>query len=147
MRNAQRDISIFRGALPPADSVSLAAQLLGQLTSPSQAAIKAEMRQRLQETLDNMDPVDREVIALRHFEQLTSDLVARTQLCVEMLLEDALLGWDRIDNILMVGGSSRMPQVTRMLAELSGKAPAHVPTCRRSLADLGRPGTSMRNLK
>lgn len=77
MRNAQRDISVFRGALPRADSVSLAAQLLGQLTSPSQAAIKAEMRQRLQETLDNMDPVDREVIALRHFEQLTSEETAR----------------------------------------------------------------------
>lgn len=77
MRNAQRDISVFRGALPRADSVSLAAQLLGQLTSPSQAAIKAEMRQRLQETLDNMDPLDREVIALRHFEQLTSQETAR----------------------------------------------------------------------
>jgi molecular chaperone DnaK len=57
------------------------------------------------------------------FEQLTADLLARTQLCVEMLLEDALLGWDRIDNILLVGGSSRMPQVSRMLAEISGKAP------------------------
>lgn len=77
MRNAQRDISVFRGELPRADSVSLAAQLLGQLTSPSQAAIKAEMRQRLQETLDNMDPLDREVIALRHFEQLTSQETAR----------------------------------------------------------------------
>ncbi|MCB9849473.1 MAG: Hsp70 family protein [Phycisphaerales bacterium] len=62
-------------------------------------------------------------VSRQRFEQLTSDLLARTQLCVEMLLEDALLGWDRIDNILMVGGSSRMPQVTRMLAEVSGKAP------------------------
>lgn len=77
MRNAQRDISVFRGALPPANSVSLAAQLLGQLTSPSQAAVKAEMRHRLQETLDNMDPVDREIIALRHFEQLTSEETAQ----------------------------------------------------------------------
>ncbi len=77
MRNAERDISVFRGALPPANSVSLAAQLLGQLTSPSQAAVKAEMRHRLQETLDNMDPVDREIIALRHFEQLTSEETAQ----------------------------------------------------------------------
>ena len=77
MRNAERNISVFRGALPPANSVSLAAQLLGQLTSPSQAAVKAEMRHRLQETLDNMDPVDREIIALRHFEQLTSEETAQ----------------------------------------------------------------------
>ncbi|HRX86190.1 MAG TPA: Hsp70 family protein [Phycisphaerae bacterium] len=55
------------------------------------------------------------------FEQLTADLMARTQLCVEMLLEDALLGWDKIDDILLVGGSSRMPRVAAMLAEISGK--------------------------
>jgi RNA polymerase sigma-70 factor (ECF subfamily) len=72
MRDADRDVSIYRGALPAANSVSLAAHLLGTLTSPSQAAIKAEMRVRLQEALDAMDPLDREVIALRHFEQLDS---------------------------------------------------------------------------
>jgi len=72
MRDADRDVSIYRGALPAANSVSLAAHLLGTLTSPSQAAMKAEMRVRLQEALDAMDPLDREVIALRHFEQLDS---------------------------------------------------------------------------
>jgi RNA polymerase sigma-70 factor (ECF subfamily) len=77
MRNAERDISVSRRALPLADSVSLAAHLLGQLTSPSQAAVKAEMRHRLQETLDDMDRVDREIIALRHFEQLTSEETAQ----------------------------------------------------------------------
>lgn len=75
-RDANRDVSIYRGALPAANSISLAAQLLGQLTSPSQAAIKAEQRLRLQEVLDGMDPVDREIIALRHFEQLTSEETA-----------------------------------------------------------------------
>ena len=38
MRDAGREVSLYRGALPEASSVSLAAQLLGQLTSPSQAA-------------------------------------------------------------------------------------------------------------
>lgn len=76
MRDADRDLSIYRGALPAANSVSLAAQLLGQLTSPSEAAIKAEMRIRLQEVLDSMDPIDREIIALRHFEQLNSEETA-----------------------------------------------------------------------
>jgi RNA polymerase sigma-70 factor (ECF subfamily) len=76
MRDADRDVSIYRGALPAANSVSLAAHLLGTMTSPSQTAIKAEMRIKLQEALDGMDPIDREVIALRHFEQLSSDETA-----------------------------------------------------------------------
>jgi RNA polymerase sigma-70 factor (ECF subfamily) len=76
MRDADREVSIYRGALPEANSMSLAAHLLGQLTSPSQAAIKAEMRIKLQEALNSMDPIDREVIALRHFEQLSGDETA-----------------------------------------------------------------------
>ena len=55
-----------------ADSVSLAAQLLGTLTTPSQAAIKAETRLLVQEALNSMDPIDREVLALKHFEQLST---------------------------------------------------------------------------
>jgi len=75
-RDAKRDVSIYRGALPAVNSVSMAAQLLGQLTTPSQIAVKTEMRLRLQEVLDSMDEVDREVIALRHFEQLNSQETA-----------------------------------------------------------------------
>ena len=59
-------------------SGSLAAWLLGRLTSPSQAAIKAETRLRVQEVLNGMDPVDREILALRHFEQLTNAEAALT---------------------------------------------------------------------
>ncbi len=76
MRDADREVSIYRGALPEANSMSLAAHLLGKLTSPSQAAIKAEMRLKLQEALNDMDAIDREVIALRHFEQLSGDETA-----------------------------------------------------------------------
>src|SRR6516225_276873 len=42
MRDAGQEVSLYRGALPQASSESLAAQLLGKLTSPSQAAIRAE---------------------------------------------------------------------------------------------------------
>lgn len=69
-RDADREISLHRGAYPTASSVSLAAQLMGRLTSPSQSVVKAEMRIRLQEALNGMDPIDREVLTLRHFEQL-----------------------------------------------------------------------------
>ena len=69
-RDVSREVSIVGLGEPAADSVSLAAQLLGRITSPSQAAIKAEERFHLQQVLESLDPVDREVIALRHFEQL-----------------------------------------------------------------------------
>jgi RNA polymerase sigma-70 factor, ECF subfamily len=76
MRDASREISLHRGAFPEASSASLAAQLLGQMTSPSRAALRAEMRLMLQEVLNAMDPIDREVIALRHFEELRNDEIA-----------------------------------------------------------------------
>ena len=72
MRDAGREIALYRGALPPASSAALAAQLLGKHTSPSQAAVRAERILRLQEALNTLDPVDREVLALRHFEELTA---------------------------------------------------------------------------
>jgi RNA polymerase sigma-70 factor (ECF subfamily) len=77
MRAVGREISLHSGPLPQASSVSLAAQLLGGLTSPSEAAIKAEMRVQLQEALEALEPLDREVLALRHFEQLTNSEAAQ----------------------------------------------------------------------
>jgi RNA polymerase sigma-70 factor (ECF subfamily) len=76
LRDADREVTLHRGGLPLADSVSLAAQLLGTLTTPSQAAIKAETRLLVQEALNGMDPIDREVLALKHFEQLSTTEIA-----------------------------------------------------------------------
>jgi RNA polymerase sigma-70 factor (ECF subfamily) len=70
-RDTRREVSIYQGALPQASSESLAAGLLGRLTSPSQAAVRAEMQVQLQQVLNGMDEIDREILALRHFEQLT----------------------------------------------------------------------------
>src|SRR6516225_9810856 len=72
MRDARREISLCRGALPEASSVSLAAQLLGKLTTPSQACLRAKIQLRIQEALNEMEPLDREVLALRHYEQLSN---------------------------------------------------------------------------
>src|SRR5262245_58127761 len=71
MRDAGREVSIDRGPYPEATSAALAAQLLGHLTRPSVAAVRAELRLRLQEALNSLDPLDREVLALRHLEQLS----------------------------------------------------------------------------
>jgi RNA polymerase sigma-70 factor, ECF subfamily len=76
-RDAAREISLYQEALVPASSACLAAQLLGKMTAPLQAAIRAEMKLRLQEALNGMDPLDREVLALRHFEQLDNTETAQ----------------------------------------------------------------------
>ena len=77
MRDAGREVSLYRGALPQASSASLAAQLLGRFTTASQAAIRAERQLRLQEVLNGLDEMDREVLALRHFEQLSNGEAAQ----------------------------------------------------------------------
>jgi RNA polymerase sigma-70 factor (ECF subfamily) len=59
-------------AMPAASSIVLAAQLLGRDTGPLQAAIRAERRRRVQAGLDALDPSEREVLVLRHFEELTN---------------------------------------------------------------------------
>src|SRR5689334_3836312 len=71
-RDPGREVSLHRGTLPQASSVSLAEQLLGRYASPSQAAVKAELQLRVQEALNGMDAIDREILALRHFEELSN---------------------------------------------------------------------------
>jgi RNA polymerase sigma-70 factor, ECF subfamily len=72
MRDAALEVSLYRGALPQASSASLAQQLLAGLTSPTQAAVRVELQIQLQEALNDLDPLDREVVVLRHFEELSN---------------------------------------------------------------------------
>ncbi len=77
MRAAGMEISLYRDALPQASSAALASMLLGKHTSPSQAAQRAERLLRIQEALNSLDSLDREVLALRHFEQLNRSETAK----------------------------------------------------------------------
>ncbi len=70
------EVSLYRGALPEARSVSLAAQLLGHMTAAGQLALRADMQLRLQDAINSMDVMDREVLTLCHFEDLTNDEAA-----------------------------------------------------------------------
>ena len=73
MRDARREISLSSGeGFPPVSSASLAAKLLGKCDSPPSALIKTELRIQLQDVLNGMDLVDREILVLRHFEQLSN---------------------------------------------------------------------------
>lgn len=71
-RTTKRDVSLQGHDAPAANTSSMAMQLAGPLTSPSQAAIKAETRRQLQEVLESLSVADRDVLTLRHFEQLTN---------------------------------------------------------------------------
>jgi RNA polymerase sigma-70 factor (ECF subfamily) len=71
MRDAGQEVSLYREALPQASSAALASMLLGRLTPPSRAVIRAELVLQVQAALNALDPLDREVVALRHFEQLS----------------------------------------------------------------------------
>jgi molecular chaperone DnaK len=59
------------------------------------------------------------------FEELTADLLERTAYTCRQLLTAAKMDWPQIDRILLVGGSIRMPMVSRMLKQLSGMDPDH----------------------
>jgi RNA polymerase sigma-70 factor (ECF subfamily) len=72
MRDAGQEVSLHRGALPQVTSLSLAEHLLGKLTTASQAAMRVELKLRVEEALNSMAPHDREVLILRHFEELSN---------------------------------------------------------------------------
>ena len=105
MRDAGQEVSLYRGALPQASSVSLANQLLGRLTSPTQAAVRAELQLRVQEALNSLDELDREVLTLRHFEMLSNAETA------------AVLG------IRKSAASNRYVRALRRLKEVLGPLP------------------------
>lgn len=75
-RDAGREVSLHDGVLPEADSRSLAARLLGDFTTPSRAALRGEVQISIQDALNAMEPIDREILALRHFEELNNNETA-----------------------------------------------------------------------
>jgi RNA polymerase sigma-70 factor, ECF subfamily len=77
MRDARRDVSIYKGALPEASSVALASKLLGRECRPSEAAVRVELQMRVQDALNRMHSLDREALSLRHFERLSGAEAAR----------------------------------------------------------------------
>jgi RNA polymerase sigma-70 factor, ECF subfamily len=76
MRDAGLEVSLQQGYPAAASSACMAAGLAGGLSSPSRAAIRGETLSQLEAALDRLDPIDREVLALRHFEELSNNEVA-----------------------------------------------------------------------
>lgn len=76
MRDAKLEVAMPQGEVALASSESMAGQFVSAMTSPSQAAMRHELQGRLQAALATMDPIDREVLALRHFEEMGNQEVA-----------------------------------------------------------------------
>jgi RNA polymerase sigma-70 factor (ECF subfamily) len=72
MRDAKQEVSLRIRARPDVRSESLSFGLAGKLTSPSAAAVRAEVQDRLRQVLDGLETLDREILSLRHFEELTN---------------------------------------------------------------------------
>jgi RNA polymerase sigma-70 factor (ECF subfamily) len=75
VRDAGKEVSLERSS-PMSGAAHLGARLAGDLASPSQDAIRAETLDILMRAVEAMDPMDREVLAFRHFDELTNDEVA-----------------------------------------------------------------------
>ena len=75
-RAAGREVALHGAGAGDDTSASLAGGLMAQLTPPSRAAMRAEAASRLETALLGMEPIDREVLLLRHFEELSNGEVA-----------------------------------------------------------------------
>lgn len=74
-------------------------------------------------TFEHGGDVVRVPITRQQFEEMTADLLDRTRFTVVNLLQEAGVKWDDVTRLLLVGGSTRMPMVQRMLEEISNMKP------------------------
>jgi RNA polymerase sigma-70 factor (ECF subfamily) len=75
MRSAQRDVP--QHVRPPhVSSASVANAFIDSATSPSQVVVREEIRQRVHAAIEELEDIDREIVAMRHFEGLTNEETA-----------------------------------------------------------------------
>ena len=106
--------------LDPREDASTAAKLWRECEDAKRTL---SARDRASAACDYQGRSSRVEITREQFEEATQDLLDRTRFTTTQTLKAARMGWDRIDRVLLVGGSTRMPMVRSMLTELSGKEP------------------------
>lgn len=75
-RSLDREQPLAAPAALDHSTIELAAQLCDPELTPAAAAVRAELAARLREAVDSLDAADREVVLLRHFEQLSNQDIA-----------------------------------------------------------------------
>jgi RNA polymerase sigma-70 factor (ECF subfamily) len=75
-RDIRRERNRYLKPVPHTTAVGLVDHLATRGPSPSQAAFQAERRSAILEALERMDPLDRDVLVLRHFESLSNSEIA-----------------------------------------------------------------------
>ncbi len=73
MRNAARDVSLAGSNVPGVSTMLLASHIAGHFTSVDRGVLRAELQLRVQEALNSMPERDQEILALRHFEELSTE--------------------------------------------------------------------------
>ena len=76
MRDVRQEVTLDRPGCEDGSSALLIAQLADSLTTPSQFAVRNETVMELQAALEKLDEIDREVLVLRHLEELGNNEVA-----------------------------------------------------------------------
>jgi molecular chaperone DnaK len=105
-------------------------QALQRLTEAAEKA-KVELS-TLTETVINLPFITANETGPKHievnitrakFEQLCEDLILRSKIPVENALKDARVDKSKIDEVVMVGGSIRIPAIQKLVQDLTGKVP------------------------
>jgi RNA polymerase sigma-70 factor, ECF subfamily len=111
-RDAGCEVAIDSQPYGQATSASVAIQLVGAFTTPSRAAARADLLTLVQAAIEQMDPIDREVLALRHFEELTNSEVA-----------EALGIEQKAASIRYIRALRRLKEILAQVPDLSEESP------------------------
>jgi len=76
-RNVHQEVGLYWAELMDAGSASLMAQLADSLTTPSQCVVREEAVAEVRALIERLDQIDREVLFLRHLEELSNKEVAQ----------------------------------------------------------------------
>ncbi|HTB49648.1 MAG TPA: Hsp70 family protein [Solirubrobacteraceae bacterium] len=99
--------------------------LLADLRDKAETAKHTLSQMRQTKIVLSMGPSHQTITLTRDtFEEITSELLGRTETRMEIVLEEAGLRWPDITKVLLVGGSTKMPAVTEMLSRVTGLTPS-----------------------
>ena len=106
--------------LDPRDHPAGMARLL---TEAEDAKRALSARERVTIAFEHAGQSVRLTLGRDHFERMTLDFLERTRFTTARVVREANVDWADVTRVLLVGGSTRMPMVARMLEQESGRKP------------------------